>query len=69
MSFHIVIQYGTVETPLQIGQLNQDEALMIQRQLTTVARAVFADLEVQTLNCFPTYHIKELPHDPMDSHQ
>lgn len=68
MSFQIVMNYGMVETPLQIGQLNQDEALTIHRQLTKVARAVFADLEVQTLDCLPTYHIKELPNGSMDSH-
>ncbi len=68
MSYHIVMNYGMVETPLQIGQLDQDEALIIQRQLTTVARSVCADLKVIGLDCLPSYRMEELANGSMDSH-
>ncbi|MBM7845386.1 hypothetical protein [Herpetosiphon giganteus] len=68
MNYHIVMNYGMVETPLQIGQLDQDEALIIQRQLTTVARSVFADLGVIGLDCLPTYYVEEHANDSLDLH-
>lgn len=58
MSYHIVMNYGEADVALAIGQLDCEEALTIQRQLTTVARAVFADLEVIGLDCLPSYRVE-----------
>ncbi len=69
MSFKIVMNYGEADVSLAIGTLDQEEALIIQRQLTTVARAVFADLEVIGLDCLPSYRMEELANGSMDSHQ
>ncbi|XSG76767.1 hypothetical protein ACP8Y2_07115 [Herpetosiphon llansteffanensis] len=69
MSFQIVMNYGEADVALAIGTLDREEALIIQRQLTTVARAVFADLEVIGLDCLPSYRMEDLANGSMDSHQ
>ncbi|MFD3165447.1 hypothetical protein [Herpetosiphon sp. NSE202] len=69
MSFQIVMNYGEADVALAIGTLDQEEALIIQRQLTTVARAVFADIGVIGLDCLPSYYVEEHVNDSLDSHQ
>ncbi|KPL80214.1 hypothetical protein [Herpetosiphon geysericola] len=64
----IILNYGAVQTPLQIGQLDHDEALIIQRQLTKAVRAVFADMEATTCACMPTYHVTQGDQDGENLH-
>lgn len=68
MTHHIILSYGNVETPLHIGTLTHDEALIIQRQLTKAVRCVFADMEANGVGCMPTYHVEEV-NDGKDLHQ
>ncbi len=58
MGFQIVMNYDGKEVLLAIGRLDQDEALIIQEQLTSAVRAVFDDIPVVGLRCMPNYRVE-----------
>lgn len=57
-NYQIIMNYGDTEVSLAIGRLDQDEALIIQRQLASAVRSVFDDIPVVGLRCMPNYRVE-----------
>ncbi|MBM7843796.1 hypothetical protein JOD20_002430 [Herpetosiphon giganteus] len=57
--YKIIMNYGETEVLLAIGRLDQEEALIIQRQLSSAVRSVFDDIPVVGLHCIPHYRVEE----------
>ncbi|WP_110513767.1 hypothetical protein [Herpetosiphon llansteffanensis] len=56
--YKIIMNYGEIEVLLAIGRLDQEEALIIQRQLSSAVRSVFDDIPVVGLRCIPNYRVE-----------